>query len=466
MTNGMKDTNSREPYWLRGSWLMITCWAAWIIIGLLPALFFFRFFYADGAYFFMYILEHHSVNFAAEGRAATYLLTQWPTVLALSAGCLDIRWLAWCFGAGYILPLALLHGLFIFILLRRGMHLQALVYIVMLWLMMGYSELFMITDLHTPTAIFMLAVVLVTTFVPEKIGSWLALTVIGALSFALYEFWAFYSCVLLMLLTWRIWPRWSGMSISSRVIGLGTMLIFAASVAINTWRLLHSSDNPNQASLLSMLSWTTYPVYLVLITSWFVGVCGHFWLEMKFKGRPLPRILLSGRSRLWILGIFFALLTVLCAIQHATMVRYSYPFRTLNLILPLIYCVWLVLVTREGSATPVLPGGRGLLVLLTMWLLVNETWMTAGWREYQAWAGDVSRVAGGSIYTAQPPSTSIAKAWIFPWTHSAHSFLSQAIRFRSVKGVGYDPSARWNPYGPGHEDRILFIANKYGIQVE
>lgn len=450
---------------MNDSSLILACWLAWIVLGLLPALFFFRFFYADGAYFFMYILEHQSVNFAAVGRSVTYILTQWPVVLATKEGCTNIQLLAWLFGAGYMFPLVLLHGFSIFLFLRRGMHMQAAVYIIMLWLIMGYSGLFFITDLHTPTALFLCAVVVTITSVTERLSPWPVLATIGALSWQLYEFWAFYSCALLILLTWRIWPRWSGLTPGIRAACLGTMLVFASSMVINTWRLMHSSGNPNQASLLSMLSWTTYPVYLFLISSWFLGICGHFWLEIKFKGRLLPRILLSGRSRLWILGISFAFLAVLCAIQHNTMVRYSYPFRTLSLILPLIYCVWLIVVTVEGQATPVPSGGRWLLVLLTMWSLINETWMTAGWRKYQAWAGDVSPVVG-SIYTAQRPSTSIAKAWIFPWTHSSHSFVSQAVRFRKVKGVGYDPSAEWDPYGPSHKDRILSIAGKYAIQVK
>lgn len=447
--------------------LVLACWLAWIFAGLLPDLYFYKFLYADGAYFLMYILEHQSVNIAAQGREFTYILTQWPVVLAAKAGLTDIQWLAWCFGAGYIVPLALVHGLSIFLLLRRGMLLQALVYVVMLWLIMSYSGLFMITDLHIPTALFLLSVVLSATLVPERVWAWLILAAIGILSFALYEFWAFYSCVLMVLLTWRIWLRRAGLSAAARFLYLGTMLIFAASMALNAWRLMHSGDNPNQSSLLSMLSWrSTYPVYLFLITAWFLGVCGHFWLETRFKGGVLPWILLSSRARLWMLGLSFALLTILCIIQHNTMIRYSYPFRTLSLILPMIYCFWLVFVTRDEHSMALPPGGRTLLVLLTIWLLGNQAWMTAGWRDYQAWAGDIKREVGAPFYVAQPPSTAMAKAWIFPWTHSSHSFLSQALRSGGAKGVNYDPGAGWKPYGPGHEDQLLSIANRYGIKVE
>lgn len=453
---------------MNDSRMVLACWLAWIVAGLLPDLFFYKFLYADGAYFLMYILEHQLVNIAAQGREVTYILTQWPVVLAAKAGLTDIQWLAWCFGAGYIIPMGLLHGLSIYLLLRRGMLVQAIVYVVMLWLIMGYSGLFMITDLHTPTALFLLSAVLSITFVPERVWAWLMLAVIGILSFALYEFWAFYSCILIALLTWRIWPRWSGLPAGAKLLYLGTMLVFVASMAINTWRLLNSGDNPNQSSLLSMLSLkSTYPVYLSLITAWFLGVCGHFWIEARFKGRILPRILLSSRSRLWIMGLSFGLLAIICAIQHNTMIRYSYPFRTLSLILPLIYCPWLVLVTKANDEPRILPpGGRGLLVLLTIWLLVNQAWMTAAWRDYQAWAGDVQRAEVETIYVAQPPSTTMAKAWIFPWNHSSHSFLSQALRSQSVKGVNYDPGAGWDPYGPGHEDQIMSIANRYGIKVE
>jgi len=302
--------------------LVMVCWLAWIVVGILPALFNDRFFYADGAYFFLQILESRSVLFPAEGRAAIYLLTQWPAPLAIAAGCTDIRLLAWCFGAGLMLMLAFLHGAALWLLLRRGLKLQAFVYVVTLWLMMGYSGLCIVTDSHTPTAIFLLAVVLAVSFIPERMGSWLALVAIGGLSFSLYEFWAFYSAALLVLLAWRVVPHWPGMSVRVRLACLGTMVVFTASSGVHAWRLLHASDNPNQASLLQMLHGTTYPVYLALIT------------------------------------------------------------------------------------------------------------------------------------------------WGYPWIQSAQSFLAQAIRPDGVKGIAHDPSAGWDPYGPGHEGLLRSIAGHYGIKWE
>ncbi len=446
--------------------MIIMSWVVWVVAVLLPMLICNCFFYADGAYFFLYILEHQSINFAAIGRSATYILTQWPVVLAIKAGCTNIQLLSWLFGMGYMLPLALLHGLSILLLLRREMYVQSVVYVVMLWLIMGYSGIFVITDLHTPTALFLFAVVLSITFNPERVGSWLVLAVIALISLELYEFWAFYSFILLGLLVWRAWPHWSAMSLRVKRVCIVTVLIFVTSVAINAWRLLHSSGNPNQASLLSMLWRTTYPVYLFLIASWFIGVCGHFWLEARSRAHQISRFLLSGRSRAWILLVSFVLLVLLCVIQHNTMVRYSYPFRTLSLILPMVYCVWLVFIARENGSSTVPTGGRGLLLLVIIWLVVNQAWMTIDWKKYHAWAGSVRRVDKTSIYVAQSPSTSIAKAWIFPWTHPAHSFVSQALRFRKVQAIAYDPSAKYKPYGPGNKDRVLSIALKYGIQVE
>lgn len=458
--------NKAPKFQLGDSGLVMFCWLGWILAGILPALFNYRFFYADGAYFFLQILERHSVFFPAAGREATYLLTQWPVPLAMAAGCADIHWLAWCFGAGLMLMPALLHGAALVILLRRGLKLQVVAYLVMLWLMMGYGGLCIVTDSHTPTAVFLLAVALVVSSVPEQIGPWLALMAIGTISFFLYEFWAFYSAALLVLLVWRLWPRWSGLSVHTRLAGLGTLCIFAACGVVHLWRLMHSSNNPNQSSLLQMLLGTTYPVYLVLITAWFLGVCVHLGLEARFGERPLPRILLSGRTRFWMLVVSLAVLVVLCAIQHPTMVRYSYPFRTLNLILPLVYVGWLMVITGQGESNRISAGGRKLLGLLTVWLVASETWMTAGWRDYQAWAGDVRRVEVDSIYVAQPPSTSMAQAWIYPWSHPAQSFLAQALRSGSVKGIGYDPNARWNPYGPGHEEALRAIASDYGVKWE
>jgi len=156
----------------------------------------------------------------------------------------------------------------------------------------------------------------------------------------------------------------------------------------------------------------------------------------------------------------------LCAIQHHTMVRYSYPFRTLNLILPLIYVGWLLVGMGHGSPTRIPIGGRRLLILMTICLVASEIWMTVGWREYHAWAGDVVHDEGESIYVEHSPSISMAQVWIYPWSHSAHSFLEQAIRSGSVNGVAYDPNAGWDPYGPGHIGSLRLIAATYGIEWE
>lgn len=446
--------------------LVLACWLAWLLAGTLPALYFFRFLYADGAYFFLRILEGRSVFFPAEGRAATYVLTQWPAPVAIAAGCADIRGLAWLFGAGLMLTPALFHGVSLGLLLRKGLRLQAMVYLVLVFLLMGFSGLCIVTDSHTPAALFLLALVWTVSFEPERIRSWVPLVALGALSLFLYEFWAFYAAGLLMVLVWRIWPRWPGLPRRARFAAVAALAMFAASAGIQAWRLAHSSDNPNQASLLQMLHGTTYPAYLALIAAWFAGVCGHTWLEEKFGSSPMPRMLLSARARRWILGAAFVLLAGLCAIQHATMIRYSYPFRTLNLILPLVYAGWLMLVSGSGKPTRIPAGGRGMLVALTVWLVANEAWMTLGWREYQSWAGDVRRTDPASIHVAQPPATRMAQTWIFPWSHSPQSFLSQALRYRRVDGVAYDPGAKWRPYGPGHEEELRQIAGEYGVQWE
>ena len=456
----------KKKFRLGDSRLVAACGLAWILAGLLPALYFFRFLYADGAYFLLQILEQKAVCFPAAGRGATYWLTQWPAPVAIAAGCTDIRWLAWFFGAGLMFTPAIVHGASLWLLLRKGLKAQAVVYLAMAFLLMGFGGLCIITDSHAPTALFLLAVVVAASSVPERIGPWLGLAALGMLSFCLYEFWAFYSVALLVLMIGRIWLRRAEMPARARLAAAGTLGLFAASGAVNAWRLLHSSGNDNQASLLQMLDGTTYPVYLALITVWFLGACLHFGWEIRFQGRPPPRIFPSGRARLWMLVLSFALLMALCAIQHLTMIRYSYPFRTLNLILPLAYAGWLMVVAGRAESAPLPAGARRLLVLMTIGLVANENWMTAGWREYQAWAGDVPRVEAGSIYVAQPPATPMAQAWIYPWSHSAQSFLAQALRSGSVNSIGFDPGAGWNPYGPGHGKSLGSIAADFGIKWE
>lgn len=448
--------------WSDARWLA-ACWIAWILAGLLPALFFFRFLYADGAYFFLRILEGRSVFLPAEGRAATYVLTQWPAPLAMLAGCADIRWLAWCFGAGLMLVPTFLHGGALWLLLRRGMRLQALVYLVMLWLLMGFSGLCIVTDSHTPAAVFLLAVALTASSVPDKMGSWAVLATIGALSVALYEFWAFYSPALMVLLVWRLWPQWPGLPVRIRLAAIGLLGLFAASGGVHAWRLLHSSGNSNQASLLQMLDGTTYPIYLFLIAAWFAGLCIHFALEVRPGSWAWLGWIPAAPVRSRLLGVAFAALAVLCAVQHATMVRYSYPFRTLNLILPLLYAGWLMSIGARDQTTHASAEARIGLVLLTGWLLANENWNTLGWRKYQAWAGEAQGAETDSLYVSQPPETPLPQTWIYPWSHSAQSFVAQALWAEKVNGIGYDPGAGWDPYGPGNETRILKIAERHGI---
>ena len=355
-------TRVQKSKWSISGWVA-ACWAAWILAGLFLALYYFRFLYADGAYFFFQILERKAVCLPAEGRAASYLLTQWPAPAALAAGCENIRWLAWCFGAGLMLVPAFLHGASLWLLLRKGFQLQAVAYLAMVVLLMGFSGLCIVTDSHTPTAIFLLAVVLVAHFVPERTGVWWALGGIGVISFELYDFWAFYSSALMVLLVWRLWPQWPGLPVRIRLAAIGLLGLFAASGGVHAWRLLHSSGNSNQASLLQMLDGTTYPVYLFLIAAWFAGLCTHFALV----ARPGARIWLgwvpAAPVRSPLLGVAFAALAVLCAVQHATMVRYSYPFRTLNLILPLLYAGWLMTVGARGQTAHASPGVRIGLVL-------------------------------------------------------------------------------------------------------
>lgn len=70
------------------------------------------------------------------------------------------------------------------------------------------------------------------------------------------------------------------------------------------------------------------------------------------------------------------------------------------------------------------------------------------------------------IYVAQPPSTQMARTWIYPWSHSSPSFLAQALRSGSVRAIHHDPGAGWDPYGPGHEESLRSIAADYGIKWE
>jgi hypothetical protein len=72
-----------------GPALIYCAWAALIIGVVLPALSFHRHLYADGAVYFIRILENHSWFFAAAHRRAAQVLTQWPVVAAIRLGCVN-----------------------------------------------------------------------------------------------------------------------------------------------------------------------------------------------------------------------------------------------------------------------------------------------------------------------------------------------------------------------------------------
>jgi len=439
-------------------------WYFWLAGGLLPSFFSFRYLYADGAPILLEILDSQSFFFMWPGREASHAIYQWLTVLAIELGVTDIRVLAGGLGICTMLIPTLIHGLTLWILLRKKWELPAFLYLTMLWLLKLYAGLMCPGESHLAVAFFLLSTVIAFTCAPGNLASWAAIGLIGLLSFWLYEFWFFYAALSILFLAWKLKFGFSSMTVGGRLLAEAVIAIMGVSVLLNLSRLLGSSSNPNQNSLLQMLSGTTLPIYLALITTWYLGVCGHVWLIGHPEYRFSSWVPSAVRTRL--LGLFLVALLGLSAYQYATMVRYSYPFRVLNLMLPLLYIFWLFVSVLQKRAWKVPRACHQWLVLLTVALLIHETRTTMGWRQYLAWEGGVTRTSDQPMYVAQPPDTPLARTWIYPWTQSAQSFLVQAIRSGSVAGIAYDPNAGWNPYGPGHEDLILSLADRYGIRIE
>jgi hypothetical protein len=442
--------------------------ALWLLFGLLPALLGFRFLYGDGAFYLLQILEHRAFFLPTDVRQSAQILTQWPALGAIELGCTDLRLLARCLGAGMMLVPVLLHAVAILILLRRGRSLQAVVYLIMLWLLTLFSSLMVTSESHVAVAVFLLAVVVALGESRFGFWSWTSLLAIALISFRLYEFWFFYAGALAALLGWRLKARLASMHRLERCLGGSLLLILLASMAYNASNLMAPGPHEDRGSLLQMLWGTTLPVYVAVISAWFAGLCAHAWLHACPPEARIVRLLPSARTR-W-LALLIALAAImavaLSGIQHNTMIRYSYPFRTLNLVLPMVYLVWLVCSNAPTRTSRALPGIRTLLAALTVSLLVQEIQMTSGWRNYQRWVGAVPPRQAGAVHAAMPPAGTLAAVWTYPWTQSSQSFLAQALRSGAVNGISYDPGAVWDPYGPTQEQRLESLARAHGVRWE
>ena len=451
---------SGKPLAARG---LAGLWLLWFVAGLLPAWGAFRFLYADGAAYLIEIIHRQFFFFPWNGRQAAQVLDQWPAVLALLAGARNIRCIAGSLGAGMMFMPVLIHGLALGLLLRRGWGVPAAVYLAMLWLLQLYAGLMPVAEVHVAAAVFLLFAVAVLTGNPAGKSYWILAGLLGLISLRLYEFWFFYAVLLGAVLQWKLITGWLGMRSGVRWTAVIAIVILAASLLINLHRLLGAGDNPNRVSFMQMLSGTTLPVYLALITAWFFGLCIHVWLECGRCPAGWSRWLPPAKVRFGALLVSLLALLALSAFQFDTMVRYSYPFRVLNLALPVIFVAWLALAGVRGSVREWPAGVRGLLAVLTAALLIHETRLTLSWNRYQDWVAQVPAGDPGVKFAAQPPDTRLAQTWMYPWTHSAHSFEVQALRNGRVDTVAFDPSAGWNPYGPGHEDVLRAVADRCGI---
>jgi hypothetical protein len=355
------------------------------------------------------------------------------------------------------------HGASLAVLIRAGQRMPSAVYIIMWFLLAMYTNLMSVAESHVSAAVCCLGLVVAISGRPAGLSGWLVLGGIGLMSFALYEFWFFYAALLCLILINRLWFDWNKAGGFEKVTASIVVLLMAGSSTVNLLRLLGSSGNPNRNSFLDMLYGTTMPIYLLLIGGWFGFVCLHLFLLSRPE-LSMSRFLPREKTRSFLLVTSLLLLMVLSAIQHPTMVRYSYPFRVLNLILPLMFGVWFWLV-RGRIDQPAPPVLRPVVIILLAFLLIYETRSTWGWRKYMAWEANVEPIVGGGLFVPNPPHNTLAQIWIYPWTQPAVSFLAQALNDGQVRAIGYDPSIDYQPYGPRFEEEWRSIGKRFAIDL-
>jgi hypothetical protein len=448
---------------MRTATLIKGYWFAWLLAGLFPALLAGRFLYADGAAYLIEIATSGHFNFPWNGRQVAQVLDQWPAVLALWAGVRDLRFVTYALGCGMMLMPVLLHGIGLMLLIRAGWSLPATVYTIMWFLLAIFTNLMSVAESHVSAAVCCLGLVVAVSGRPAGLSGWLVLGVIALMSFALYEFWFFYAALLCLILINRLWFDWNKAGGFEKVTASFVVLLMTGSSTVNLLRLLGSSDNPNRNSFLDMLYGTTMPIYLLLIGGWFGFLCLHLFLLSRPE-LSMSRFLPREKVRTVLLVTSLLLLMVVSAIQHPTMVRYSYPFRVLNLMLPLLFGVWLWL-GRGRLDQPAPPVLRPVLIILLAFLLIYETRSTWGWRKYMAWEANVEPIVGGGLFVPNPPHNTLAQIWIYPWTQPAVSFLAQALNDGQFRAIGYDPSVVFQPYGPGYENEWRLFSKRFGIKL-
>ena len=158
--------------------------------------------YADGAAFFVAILESGKVDVAGHtlARVGHHVMTQVAATAAMKCGISSVRHLSWLYGIGLFYLPWFAYMLASLLFIRSKMILEAILVTMIYCLLTCFTSFFIISESHLGASLFVLTLATIVTCDLKRWPARMALLFLWLLSLSAYEFWAIFFPVCLVVL--------------------------------------------------------------------------------------------------------------------------------------------------------------------------------------------------------------------------------------------------------------------------
>lgn len=405
--------------------------------------------YADGAVYFAQIVEAQALGPFHSSRAMNALMRRLPLLAAMKCGVQDLEILSWIQGASlFYLPL-FTHALAAWIFLRAGKLAHAALVALLYALLAHFTSFFIISESHLGAGLFVLTLAVLDACDPRRRRTIAALGTLWLVSLLVYEFWAIYYPLCLAVLAsrreiFRI-TRWRR---AYAALGAG----YVIGAAFSIWLIISTAVPGNRGSMLSG--------HLALVWREVLIASGFYILAIACARRS------SHRGQLWLGGAAIAAFAALASLGSRPWV--SYELRLLNLLLPMIFAIFLAIPARGQwqwsgpfSRRPILILLAGTVLLAGGTRLIHlRGWSAFAARQVASAQGHVGYVPYGEALGGQPP-------YGWHWTYPTMSLLLQSFEGVPVRSLLYNPyHDAAEPFGPGDKDHVLRFCQITGTQID
>jgi hypothetical protein len=417
--------------------------------------------YADGSFYFTWILEHQRPMDFDPGRHFAHTMTQAPAVAAIRLGMTDLPILTFIFGLGLFAPFALSLALCWW---AAGSRKELVLFpLVSFFAVSANSSFFIVSESHLLVALFW--ALLFTLLLPEN-WSWrslLAAAVVALPTLRAYESMAVLGLILAGAALWR------ASAVRSRALRAGAVAIALwclAGAALATYGILRPRVATNRTSFLnSLLPLRDHLGHwhgMVAISLLAIGGMTLFlvWKRPRRVGVVVALLLLVALG--W---------SVLPLLQPATVAPFlHYRARSLNLSLTVLLAAALLLVLRFRSRIEPPQWRRAGAVLLVL-ALAQTIWFAGAAWQWRSYLGlireEISEEKGLHPFELTTLRETLvnghpAAAFNWGWTMPTMSIL--LAREGVVRTVIANPVAErgWQPFNPAEPDSLPRLG-RYGI---